>query len=146
MANVRKSVLVPYSREQMFALVEAVEDYPAFLPWCGGVEVIERRGARVVVRIDIDFHGVRAYFTTANHNEPPERITMALRDGPFRKLDGAWKFRALAKGACKIELSLKYEFATKSLEGLIGPVFEVVADTFIDAFVRRAESIHSTAA
>ncbi|MEP6943857.1 MAG: type II toxin-antitoxin system RatA family toxin [Betaproteobacteria bacterium] len=144
MANVRKSVLVPYSREQMFTLVEAVEDYPTFLPWCGGVEVVERRGARTVVRIDIDFHGVRAHFTTANHNEAPERITMALRDGPFRKLDGGWKFRALAKGACKVEFALKYEFATKPLEALIGPVFEHVADTFIDAFVRRAESMHPT--
>ena len=98
------------------------------------------------MRIDIDFHGVRAYFTTANRNEPPERIPMALRDGPFRKLDGTWKFRALAKGACKVEFSLKYEFATPTLETLIGPVFDHVADTFIDAFVSRAVAVHGSGA
>jgi ribosome-associated toxin RatA of RatAB toxin-antitoxin module len=146
MASVHKSVLVPYSAAQMFGLVEAVKDYPAFLPWCGGVEVLEHDAHRAVVRIDIDFHGVRAYFTTANHNERPRRITMALRDGPFRRLDGTWNFRSLAKTACKVEFALKYEFATPALGTVIGPVFGYVADSFIDAFVRRAESVYASRA
>jgi len=124
----------------MYDLVEDVEDYPAFLPWCGGVEVFERTSDHTVVRIDINFHGIRAYFTTENVNEPPKQIVMTLRDGPFRKLDGNWNFLPLAEQGCKIEFSLSYEFATATLEKLIGSVFDQIADSFIDAFVRRAQS------
>ena len=143
MASVHKSVLVPYSAQQMFTLVQSVEDYPAFLPWCGGVKTLERSAATALVRIDIDFHGVRAHFTTANDYHDPERIVLALRDGPFRKLDGTWTFRSLAEDACKVEFALNYEFATLALETLIGPVFNHITDSFIDAFVRRAESVYA---
>jgi ribosome-associated toxin RatA of RatAB toxin-antitoxin module len=144
MAGVHKSVLVPYRAKQMYELVDAVESYPEFLPWCGGVQVLERAGERKVVRIDIDFHGVRTYFTTANHNQPPQKITVALRDGPFRRLDGAWKFRALSDAGCKVEFVLHYEFATPALRAVIGPVFEVVTGSFVDAFVKRAESTYAS--
>jgi ribosome-associated toxin RatA of RatAB toxin-antitoxin module len=143
MASVQKSVLVPYSAQQLFALVEGVEDYPAFLPWCGGVRMLERRSDSALVRIDIDFHGVRAHFTTANDYHAPDRIVITLRDGPFRRLDGIWTFRPLAEDACKVEFALSYEFATHALETLIGPVFNHIADSFIDAFVRRAESVYA---
>jgi ribosome-associated toxin RatA of RatAB toxin-antitoxin module len=142
MASVNKSVLVPYSAAQMFDLVERVEDYPAFLRWCGGTKRLEQNADRVLVRIDINYHGVRAHFTTANHNQAPDRIVIELRDGPFRRLDGTWSFRPLAADACKVELELSYEFATLALERLIGPVFDHIAESFIDAFVRRAEDVH----
>jgi ribosome-associated toxin RatA of RatAB toxin-antitoxin module len=142
MARVSKSVLVEHSAQQMFDLVERVEDYPEFLPWCGGVTIIERTTEALVARIEIDFHGVRANFTTANRNEPPERIVIALRDGPFRQLDGTWRFRPLAPAACKVEFDLHYEFAAPVLESLIGPVFSHIAATFIDAFVQRADDLH----
>ena len=141
MASVQKSVLVPYSAEQMFDLVERVEEYPQFLPWCAGTRVVET-GTGPLVRIDINYHGVRAHFTTANRNERPERIVIELRDGPFRYLDGTWRFRALDATGCKVELTLNYEFATHALERLIGPVFGHVANSFIDAFVRRAENVY----
>jgi ribosome-associated toxin RatA of RatAB toxin-antitoxin module len=142
MASVNKSVLVEHSAQQMFDLVDRVEDYPEFLPWCGGTTVLERTPDVLVSRIEINFHGVRANFTTANHNEPPERIVIRLRDGPFRQLDGTWRFRALAAAACKVEFDLRYEFAAPVLEGLIGPVFDHIATTFIDAFVKRADDLH----
>src|ERR1700716_1130447 len=85
MASVSKSVLVEHSAQQMFDLVERVEDYPEFLPWCGGTAILERTPAALVARIDINYHGVRAHFTTANRNERPERIVIELRDGPFRR-------------------------------------------------------------
>jgi ribosome-associated toxin RatA of RatAB toxin-antitoxin module len=144
MASVSKSVLVEYSARQMFDLVERVEDYPAFLPWCGGASVLERTPEALVARIEINFHGVRAHFTTANRNEPPERIVITLRDGPFRQLDGTWRFRSLSPTACKVEFDLRYEFAAPVLEGLIGPVFNHIAATFIDAFVKRADELHAT--
>jgi ribosome-associated toxin RatA of RatAB toxin-antitoxin module len=143
MASVHKSVLVRHSAQQLFTLVEGVEDYPAFLPWCGGVKMLERGADTALVRIDIDFHGVRAHFTTANSYHRHDRIVLALRDGPFRKLDGVWTFRALADDACKVELTLNYEFATPAMETLIGPVFNRIADSFIDAFVRRADTVYA---
>ena len=139
MRSVHKSVLVPYSAQQMFDLVERVEDYPKFLPLCEAID-IKRRVQ--LARYLIDYRGVRAHFTTCNRNEPPDRIVIELRDGPFRRLDGVWQFRALADSASKVELELNYEFATPVLEGLIGPAFGRIADSFIDAFVKRAMAVH----
>jgi ribosome-associated toxin RatA of RatAB toxin-antitoxin module len=141
MASVSKSVLVEHSAQQMFDLVERVEDYPQFLPWCGGTTILERTPTALVARIEINFHGVRANFTTANRNEPPERIAIHLKDGPFRQLDGTWRFRSLAPAACKVEFDLRYEFAGATMERLIGPVFNHIATSFIDAFVKRADQV-----
>jgi ribosome-associated toxin RatA of RatAB toxin-antitoxin module len=142
MRRVAKSVLVPYSASQMFELVDRVELYPQFLPWCGGARVIAQEGDRKTARIDIDYHGVRAHFTTDNSNDPPESIVVTLKDGPFRHLHGEWRFRALGQEGCKIEFDLAYEFATGLLERVIGPVFSHIANTFIDAFVKRAERVY----
>ena len=146
MRSVHKSVLVPYSARQMFELVERIEDYPKFLPWCGGTRILERTADGAIARIDIDYHGVRAHFTTANRNQPPGRILVQLRDGPFRRLDGIWQFRPLSDTACKVEFELDYEFATPVLETLIGPVFGRIADSFIDAFVKRAAAVYGAGA
>jgi ribosome-associated toxin RatA of RatAB toxin-antitoxin module len=144
MASVQKSVLVSYSAAQMFELVERIEDYPRFLPWCGGATILERTQAETLARIDINYHGVRAHFTTSNRNRRPERIVIELRDGPFRNLDGTWRFHALAAAASKVELDMHYEFASSVMERLIGTVFGHIAHTFVDAFVRRAETVYGT--
>jgi ribosome-associated toxin RatA of RatAB toxin-antitoxin module len=145
MASVDETVLVPYAAERMFDLVERVEDYPRFLPWCGGATILERTTSETIARLDIDYHGVRAQFTTANRVERPKRIVIALRSGPFRRLDGTWSFTALGQEGSKVELSLRYQFATATLERLIGPVFGRIAHAFVDAFVRRAEEVYSDA-
>lgn len=142
MAVVHKSVLLHYSAEQMFALVDRVEDYPAFLPWCGGVDVRERSTDRLVAAIQINYHGVKQSFTTENSNMPPARMQMKLLEGPFRHLDGTWQFTALREDACKVEFELHYEFSSKLLEKLIGPVFSKIADSFVDSFCRRAEVVY----
>ncbi len=142
MASVQKSVLVPYSAEQMFELVAAIEDYPKFLPWCGGAAILERAPEETLARLDINYHGVRAHFITANRNQRPERIAIELREGPFRRLGGTWRFLALGTTGSKVELELHYEFATAVLARLIGPVFSHIAHTFVDAFVRRAEDVY----
>ncbi|MEP7206862.1 MAG: type II toxin-antitoxin system RatA family toxin [Casimicrobiaceae bacterium] len=142
MQRIRKSVLVPYSNAEMFRLVDAVERYPEFLPWCGGAEVLERRSDGTTARVDIAYRGVRAHFTTDNRNEPPESIVITLRDGPFRHLHGEWRFSALDPTACKVEFELAYEFATQLLDRVIGPVFGHIANTFIEAFVQRAHSLY----
>jgi ribosome-associated toxin RatA of RatAB toxin-antitoxin module len=146
MQRVRKSVLVPYAANEMFELVDRVELYPKFLPWCGGTQVLATRPDGKTARIDIDYHGVRAHFTTDNANTPPTSIAITLKDGPFRHLHGEWRFRPLKEQACKVELRLAYEFATPLLEKVVGPVFNHIASTFIDAFVRRAEAVYGSRA
>src|SRR5690606_4899632 len=137
---VRKSALVPDSGWRMFALVDRVEDDPKFLPWCGGTEVKRNDDGTVTATIRIDYHGVRQSFTTHNKRVPPESITITLQEGPFSHLEGQWKFTALREDACKVELFLEYRIA-----GLIGrvlePVFDRIAKSFVEAFVRRAEHL-----
>jgi ribosome-associated toxin RatA of RatAB toxin-antitoxin module len=142
MQRVQKSVLVHYSATQMFELVDRVDQYPKFLPWCGGTQVLAAGPDGKTARIDIDFHGVRAHFTTTNVNRVPESIIITLEDGPFRQLNGEWRFMSLADDACKVQFQLTYEFSTAVLEKVVGPVFSHIANTFIDAFVRRAESVY----
>ncbi|HVE50681.1 MAG TPA: type II toxin-antitoxin system RatA family toxin [Casimicrobiaceae bacterium] len=144
MQRVKKSVLVPYAAGEMFALVDDVEAYPKFLPWCAGARVLDSREGAKTARIDINYHGVRAHFTTDNANKPGESIVITLKDGPFKHLHGEWRFRALAEDACKVEFELHYEFANTLIETVVGPVFHHIAHTFIDAFVRRAESLHAS--
>jgi len=144
MQCVKKSVLVPYAAAEMFELVDRVERYPEFLPWCAGAQVLEAAGRRKTARLEIDYHGVRANFTTDNVNDPPASMVITLRSGPFRHLHGEWRFRALDANACKVEFDLSYEFASQLLERIVGPVFNHIASTFVDAFVRRAESVYGS--
>jgi ribosome-associated toxin RatA of RatAB toxin-antitoxin module len=142
MAVVHKSVLVAYSAEQMFELVDRVEDYPSFLPWCGAVTVMERTDDRLVATLSINYHGVRQSFTTENTKAAPTSMKMSLLEGPFRKLDGAWTFKPLRADACKIEFELHYEFSSRLLEQIIGPVFGMIANSFVDSFCKRAETVY----
>lgn len=141
MAVVHKTVFLGYSAEQMFDLVANVEDYPKFLPWCGGVEV-ERTGEKVVARLAIHYRGIRQSFTTANINTPPTHMTMKLVDGPFKSMDGTWNFKQLRPDACKVEFDLHYEFSSTILEQLIGPVFGFIANSMVDSFCKRAETVY----
>jgi ribosome-associated toxin RatA of RatAB toxin-antitoxin module len=142
MQRVSKTVLVPYSAAQMFELVDHVEEYPKFLPWCAGARVLESHAGGKTARLDIDYHGVKAHFTTVNENTPAELIVVTLKSGPFRHLHGEWRFKALRRDACRVSFDLSYEFASGVLDKVIGPVFAHIANTFIDAFVRRAEAVY----
>jgi ribosome-associated toxin RatA of RatAB toxin-antitoxin module len=144
MALVEKSVLVPYSAEQMFVLVDNVADYPQFLPWCGGASVTKVDGDTVYATVHIDYHHIKQSFTTENVRHAPHDIAITLKDGPFRHLDGDWHFIPLADAACKIELRLHYEFSNKLLEKIFGPVFHFIANNFVDAFIYRAEKIYGS--
>ena len=141
MPDVCKTVLVPHSAARMFELVDRVEDYPQFLPWSGGAEVLRRDENVTVATVRIDFHQIKQEFTTENHKRRPEWIEMRLVSGPFRQLNGSWRFIELAEDACKIEFSLHYEFASKLLEVVVGPVFSHIANTFVDSFIKRADAL-----
>jgi ribosome-associated toxin RatA of RatAB toxin-antitoxin module len=132
----------------MYALVTAVQDYPAFLPWCERAEVLQTHADGVTARLHLSYLGVRQAFTTRNEHVSDERVVLRLVDGPFSVLEGRWSFLPVPAGAgptapaCKIEFSLRYSFANAALEALISPVFDRIANTFVDSFVKRAEQVH----
>ena len=141
MVKVERSVLVGYSAQRMYALVEDFEHYPEFLPWCESTHVDLREGNEVTATIHLNYRGVRQQFSTRNSQVPHDSISMKLVSGPFRALDGLWRFTALTDDACKIEFSLEYQFSSALLEKLVGPVFNHIANTFVEAFVSRAEAL-----
>ncbi len=142
MALVEKSVLIRHSAQQMFDLVDRVEDYPAFLPWCNRTELKFRDAQKTAATLFINYRSVKSHFTTENEKEAPLWMNIRLVDGPFRRLEGRWQFRPLADDACKIEFQLSYEFSSRMFEKIIGPVFSQIANTFVDAFVRRASEVY----
>ena len=147
MKHVNKSVLLWYSPAEMYQLVTGIEDYPRFLPWCDHAQIIERRDDGVTARIGLAYAGVRHAFTTRNEHVPDQAVVVKLVDGPFSLLDGTWAFLALGRSgsetkACKIEFDLRYAFASKALETVLSPVFDRVANTFVESFVARAEAVY----
>lgn len=143
MARVEKSVLVAHPPERMFELVDRVEDYPDFLPWCGGTELKMRDEHRTVATIHIAYMGIRQHFTTENLKSHPREMRITLQDGPFSELEGDWSFIPLGDDACKIEFRLHYVFSSRMLETLLAPVFSHITNSFVDAFVRRADAVYA---
>ncbi len=131
-----------HSAEQMYTLVDAAEDYPQFLPWCGGVDLLERTDTKTSATLHINYYGIKQHFTTVNNKIFPYSMDIQLKDGPFKHLDGSWHFIELREDACKIEFKLNYEFANGFLEKIIAPVFSHIANTFVDGFVARADKIY----
>ena len=148
MKHVKKSVLLWYSPHEMYSLVTAIPDYPKFLPWCDRAEVLEQSDTGVTARLHLHYLGVRQAFTTRNVHVPDASVVLTLVDGPFSVLDGTWRFvpvpakAGAAAAACKIEFDLRYSFANGALDALISPVFDRIANTFVDSFVKRAEQVH----
>lgn len=137
--TIEKNVLVLHTAEQMFELVDRVEDYPQFLPWYSKTEIISRSGNELQARLFMDYMKVRQSFATRNQNIPGREIRMALLEGPFKTLNGTWRFIPLGDDACKIEFRLQYEFAGSVLSALISPVFSHISGTLVDAFIKEAD-------
>lgn len=142
MPEVNQSVLVDYTPEQMFALIDGVEDYPKFLPWCGSTKLLHRDASTTRATISIDYRGIRRSFTTENTKREPVEMTIRLIEGPFSRLDGGWLLTRLGDRGCKIEFKLHYEFAGRLLDRLISPVFRHISSTLVEAFVSRAGQIY----
>ena len=151
MKQVRKSVLLWYSAHEIYQLVTDVDAYPQFLPWCERVEVLARDDKGLTARLHLAYSGLRHAFTTRNSHVVDESVHIGLVDGPFSLLDGLWRFVPLAlpaaqdrpgDSACKIEFEMRYAFSNVVLEAAISPVFDRIASTFVDSFVRRAEQVY----
>jgi ribosome-associated toxin RatA of RatAB toxin-antitoxin module len=144
MKHVKKSVLLWYSPHEMYELVTGIKDYPKFLPWCDKAEVLETHEGGMTARLHIHYAGLRHAFTTRNEHVKDSQVKVSLVDGPFSKLDGTWKFSRVgsSENACKIEFDMAYAFANAALEALVSPVFDRIANTFVDSFVKRAEQVY----
>ena len=145
MKSVHKSVLIWYSAEEMFALVTAIDRYPQFLPWCDHAHASTNDDLTVSAEIGISFSGIRQTFSTLNTHVSGRQVAMKLVHGPFSELSGTWDFTPLgdeAQRACRVELSLSYGFSNATLGKLVGPVFDKIAASMVDAFVKRAEQVY----
>lgn len=145
MKTVHKSVLIWYSPEEMFALVTGVAKYPEFLPWCDSAKVLEQSEEGMTAEVGIAFGGIHKTFVTRNTHAAGRRVQMRLVKGPFSQLDGDWHFHPVGDGsqrACKVELGLNYGFDNAALAALVGPVFDRIAGSMVDAFVKRAEQVY----
>ena len=148
MKRVQKSVLLWYSPHEMYELVIAVQAYPEFLPWCARAEILATHDDGVTARLALAYAGVRHAFTTRNRHMPDRSVLVELVDGPFSRLDGMWLFSPLrqpgddAAHACKVAFDLCYDFSSRPLELVLSPVFDRIANTFVDSFVKRAEQVY----
>jgi ribosome-associated toxin RatA of RatAB toxin-antitoxin module len=137
--NVRHSALIGRPADYVFDMIEAAEHYPAFMPWCTRVVILERTEEVVAATLTLRFGGVEFDMSTRNPKRRPEWLSVRLTRGPFRRFDGDWHVKPLSPDACKVEFDLTYEFGGSLVDRAAGRVFDGIADRIVDAFARRAE-------
>lgn len=142
MTTINKSALVMHTPEQMYKLVNEVEFYPEFLPWCRSSRVLERDELSQRASIEIAKGPLNKAFSTRNTMLPNKRIQLTLENGPFSRLDGEWRFEALGDKGCKILLDIEFEFSGRLISVLLSPVFAEICSTLVDSFVKRADSVY----
>lgn len=145
MKTVNKSVLIWYSAAEMFALVTDIVSYPQFLPWCDQSAVLAEDEQGMTAKVGLSMAGLRQSFTTRNTHIEDRKVSLKLVDGPFSKLDGQWDFTPVGKAsdrACKVEFTLNYDFDNAALAALVGPVFDRIAGSLVEAFVKRAAEVY----
>lgn len=142
MRKVSRSALVPYSADQMYALVDDVAAYPSFLRWCSGATVHSRDDEHVEASLELQRGGVSKTFTTRNSLDPGKAIRIALIGGPFRYLSGGWRFEQLGQDGSKVSLQLEFEFESRMTDMLFGRYFEDICNSLVDSFTQRASRIY----
>ena len=145
MTVIHRTAIMPYTPAQMFALVDDIDHYPEFLPWCSATKIKERTATTVLASIEIHKMGLRKKFTTRNHNEAPHKITMEFVNGPFKYLNGMWQFLEIdGDNGCKIMLDIDYQLVGGILDKAFGAVFNTIANSMVDAFCQRAKHIYDS--
>lgn len=142
MTTINRSALVPYSAAEMYRLVDDIPAYADFLPWCRSAEEIQRDENEVTGRLELAYSGMEKSFTTLNRIHKDKLIEMRLVEGPFKQLEGFWRFDPLGDQACKVSLDLEFEFSNRLVGMAMGPVFSQIANTLVDAFSKRAEQVY----
>lgn len=139
---VKKSSLVPYRAGQMFELVNDVDSYSEFLPLCVGSGVLERKGDEIKASVEFAKGGVRKAFTTLNRVQPGKMIEIRLVEGPFRLLEGFWRFDPIGEERSRVSLDLEFEFSSRLIQLAFGPVFHQIANSLVEAFCQRARQVY----
>jgi ribosome-associated toxin RatA of RatAB toxin-antitoxin module len=139
---VHKSALVSHSAREMFELVNDVERYPQFLPWCRSTRLLSRTEEELCGQLEVSRAGISQVFSTCNRLFPYERIEIELAEGPFSRLCGEWRFTTLREDACKVELELTFEFSGRLINKAFGTVFGQIANTLVDAFCKRSDEVY----
>lgn len=142
MRKVVRSALVPYSSREMFRLVDDVESYPDFLPWCSDAVIEEQQDESTVATLELHKSGMTKRFTTRNSRRPYSAIDLDLVGGPFRHLAGGWRFRDLGEGGCEVSLDVEFAFDNRLVDMMFGPFFEDTCKSLVDAFIRRAAEVY----
>jgi ribosome-associated toxin RatA of RatAB toxin-antitoxin module len=142
MTTINKSALVPYSPREMFRLVRDVEAYPQFLPWCRQAKILSADHDVVRATLWLSKGGVEKAFTTSNRHQPNKMIEIRLVEGPFKHLQGFWRFDPLGEAGCKVSLDIEFEFASRMLGMVVGPVFNQIANSLVDSFQKRALEVY----
>ncbi len=142
MKKIVKHALVPFSASQMYALVNDIESYAEFLPWCDKSVILEQTEKEVKASLNIAYGSINKSFTTLNKLTPEKKIEMQLVEGPFKNLHGEWLFTQLGDDGCKISFELEFEFKSKLLDITMGSVFSQIVDTLVDSFSERAQKVY----
>lgn len=142
MEKIDRSALVPYTAKEMFALVSDIEAYPDFLPWCTQASVLSHRHDEVRASVSFSVGGMSRSFATRNYLQVNKMIEMQLVEGPFSSLHGCWQFDSLGDSGCKISLHLEYDFSSRMLGMVVGPVFNQISNTMVDSFQQRAVEVY----
>ena len=143
MPTIQRSALVPHSAQQMYQLVNDIEAYPEFLPWCSGAQILEDSESVRVARVDISKGPLEQHFTTRNELQNGQRIQLALVEGPFRQLQGHWEFSAIGDQGCRVSFEIEFSFKSTLMEKTLGPVFNEICTRLVDAFVTRAKQLYT---
>lgn len=146
MKRIARSAIVEHAAAAVYAIVEDIESYPDFLPWCYAARVHERRAGRTVATLTVGMRALRQSFTTENTNLAGESIDLHLVKGPFKRFAATWHFTPLGEHAAKIEYSMEYEFSSRALGKALEPLFAKIADTMVSAFSRRADQLYGNTA
>ena len=142
MHRISKSAIVPYSPQQMFELVNNINDYSNFLNWCDSSSILNETGNKITASVQINKNGFKQTFTTINSSSPYESIKMQLLDGPFDELSGEWRFESLGDSAAKVYLDLEFSFKSRITDMTMSALFKSIANSQLDAFVERAKHIY----
>ncbi|MEX2489573.1 MAG: type II toxin-antitoxin system RatA family toxin [Pseudomonadales bacterium] len=144
MTRIERTALVPWSPVQMFDVVDDVESYPEFLPWCASAELLSRTETEIIGRLKVSKGQISQSLTTRNRLDRPHSMTIDLVDGPFKSLSGQWTFVALGDEGCKVQLDMDFEFDNRLVSFTFGKLFGSAADRLVDAFCNRASELYGS--
>ena len=142
MTKISKATVVPYTPEEMYVLVNDIESYPAFLPWCSAAKILTQQDESLTATLSLALGKIKQSFTTENTMQDGSRIEIQLIEGPFKHLSGYWKFNPEDEQSCHIQLHMDFEFKNKIIKHTLGKAFYKVMDSLVESFAQRAQQVY----